>query len=151
MVNPNIWHHRMPYYAELISNKTGGVARDIWGFIDGTIRKTARPIYHQWTMYTRFKKWHGLKFQSIFVPDGYITCLFGPVPAKTHDSRLLRESELLQQLQQFMLPTPATTIYSLYGDLAYPQSVYLLGGFEMWKVDLMKHYTTYSCLQFELQ
>ena len=37
MVNPNIWHHRMPYYAELISNKTGGVARDIWGFIDGTI------------------------------------------------------------------------------------------------------------------
>ena len=28
-----------------------------------------------------------------------------------------------------MPPTPATTIYSLYGDLAYPQSVYLLGGF----------------------
>ena len=25
--------------------------------------------------------------------------------------------------------TPATTIYSLYRDLAYPQSVYLLGGF----------------------
>ena len=45
MVNPNIWHQRMPYYAELISNKTGGVARDIWGFIDGTICKTARPIY----------------------------------------------------------------------------------------------------------
>ena len=129
MVNPIIWHHRMPYYAELISNKTGGVARDIWGFIDGTIRKTARPIYHQRTVYTRFKKCHGLKFQSVFVPDGYIACLFGPVPAKTHDSRLLRESELLQQLQQFMPTTPATTIYSLYGDLAYPQSVYLLGGF----------------------
>ena len=29
-----------------------------------------------------------------------------------------------------MLPTPATTIYPLYGDLAYPQSVYLLGGFQ---------------------
>ena len=29
MVNPEIWHPRMPYYAELISNKTGGVARDI--------------------------------------------------------------------------------------------------------------------------
>ena len=129
MVNPNIWHHRMPYYAELISNKTGGVAREIWGFIDGTIRKTAQPIYHQWTMYTRFKKCHGLKFQSVFVLDGYIACLFGPVPAKTHDSRLLRESELLQQLQQFMPPTPATTIYSFYGDLAYPQSVYLPGSF----------------------
>ena len=66
MVNPNIWHHRMPYYAESISNKTGGVARDIWGFINGTIRKTARPIYHQRIVYTRFKKCHGLKFQSIF-------------------------------------------------------------------------------------
>ena len=129
MVNPNIWHHRMPYYAKLISNKTGGVASDIWGFIDGTIRKTARPIYHQQTVYTRFEKCHSLKFQSVFVPDGYIACLFSPVPSKTHDSRLLRESELLQQLQQFMMPTPATTIYSLYGDLAYPQSVYLLGGF----------------------
>ena len=129
MVNPNIWHHRMTYYAELVSNKTGGVARDIWGFINGTIRKTAKPIYLQWTVYIRFKNFHCLKFQSVFVPDGYIACLFGPVPAKTHDSTLLQESELLQQLPQFMPPTPATTIYSLYGDLVYPQSVYLLGGF----------------------
>ena len=82
MVNPEIWHPRMPYYAELISNKTGGVARDIWGFIDGTIRKTTRPIYHQQTVYTRFKKCHGLKFQSVFVPDGFIAFLFGPVPGK---------------------------------------------------------------------
>ena len=129
MVNPEIWHQRMPCYAELISNKTGGVARDIWGFINRSIRKTTRPIYHQWTVYTRFKKWHGLKFQSVFVPDGFIACLFGPVPAKTHDSRLLQESELLQQLQNIMPPTPATTIYSLYGDLAYPQTVYLVEGF----------------------
>ena len=66
MVNPNIWHHRMPYYAKLISNKTGGVATDIWGFIDGTISKTARPIYHQRTVYTRFKKCHGLKIPIRF-------------------------------------------------------------------------------------
>ena len=130
MVNLEIWHQRMPYYTELISNKTGGVARDIWGFIDGTFHKTARPIYHQWTVYTRFKKCHGLKFLSVFVPDGFIACLLGPVPAKTHDSRLLQESELLQQLQTIMPPTPATTIYSLYGDLAYPQTVYLVGGFQ---------------------
>ena len=80
-------------------------------------------------MYTRFKKCHVSKFQSVFVPDGFIACLFGPVPAKTHNSRLLRESELLQQLEHIMPPTHATTIYSLYGDLAYPQSVYLVGGF----------------------
>ena len=45
MENPEIWHQRMPYYAELISNKTRGVTRDIWGFIDGTIHKTTRPLY----------------------------------------------------------------------------------------------------------
>ena len=56
---------------------------------------SARPIYHQWTVYTRFKKCHGLKFQSVYVPDGFIACLFGPVPVKTHNSRLLQESELL--------------------------------------------------------
>ena len=75
------------------------------------------------------KKYHGLKFQSVFVPDGFIACLFGPVPAKTHNSRLLQESELLQQLQNIMPPIPATTIYSLYGDFAYPQTVYLVRGF----------------------
>ena len=89
MVNPNIWHHKMPNYAELIANKTRGVARDIWGFIDGTICKTSRPIYHQQNVYTKFKKCHGLKFQSVFVPYGYITCLFGHVPAKTYHSGLL--------------------------------------------------------------
>ena len=104
----------MSYYAKLISNKTGGVTRDICGFINGTIHKTTTPLYNQWTVYTRFKKFHGLKFQSVFVPDGFIPCLFGPVPAKTHDSRLLQESELLQQLQNIIPPTPATTIYSLY-------------------------------------
>ena len=45
--NPGIWHSRMPYFAELIQNKTDGVAENIWGFIDSTIRKTSRPLYHQ--------------------------------------------------------------------------------------------------------
>ena len=45
--NPSIWHSRMPYFADLIRNKTDGVAENIWGFIDGTIRKTSRPLYHQ--------------------------------------------------------------------------------------------------------
>ena len=66
----------------------------------------------------------------MLVPDGYIACLFGPVPAKTHDARLLHESNLIQQLCNVMPEDNSDgTIYSLYGDLAYPQSAYLLGGF----------------------
>ena len=67
--NPSIWHNHMPYLVELIQNKTNGVAANIWGFIDGTIHKTTRPIYHQRVVYTWFKKCHGLKFQSVLVPD----------------------------------------------------------------------------------
>ena len=127
--NPGIWHSRMPYFADLIRNKTDGVAENIWGFIDGTIRKTSRPLYHQRVVYTRFKKCHGLKFQSGMVPDGFIACLFGPVPAKTHDAKLLCESELLDQLEELMPPLGNSTIYTLYGALAYAQSMYLIGGF----------------------
>ena len=87
--NPSIWHNHMPYLVELIQNKTDGVAANIWGFINGTIHKTTRPIYHQRVVYTWFKKCHGLKFQSVLVPNRFIACLFGPVPAKTHDARLL--------------------------------------------------------------
>ena len=73
----------MPYFAELIK-KTVYVVDSLWGFIDDMIQKTAHPLYNQQTIYTRFKKCHGIKLQSVLVPDGYIACLFGPVPAKTH-------------------------------------------------------------------
>ena len=129
LTNPTIWHHRMPYYSQLISNKTRGIANNIWGFIDGTIRKTCRPIYHQRVVYTRFKKCHGLKFQSMLVPDGFIACLYGPVPAKTHDARLLRESQLVEQLQTVMPEDGTNQVFALYGDLAYAQNAYVLGGF----------------------
>ena len=66
----------------------------------------------------------------MLVPNGYIACLFGPVPAKTHDARLLHETNLIQQLHNVMPEDNSNgPIYSLYGDLAYPQSAYLLGGY----------------------
>ena len=119
----------MPYLVELIQNKTDGVAANIWGFIDGTIHKTTRPIYHERVVYTQFKKCHGLKFQSVLVPNRFIVCLFSPVPAKTHDARLLQESGLLDQLEELIPHDGDSTIYTLYGDLAFAQSIYLIGGF----------------------
>ena len=120
----------MPYYSELIKKKTGNVIDTLWGFIDGTIGKTARPLHNQRTVYTKFKKCHGIKFQSVLVPNGYIACLYGPVPAKTHDAELLCQSNLMEQLRSAMPDDNSNgPIYSLYGDLEYLQSSYLLGGF----------------------
>ena len=57
-----LWLHRMPYYAMLIQQKTEGLMNCTWGFIDGTIRRMARPLYHQQSIYTCFEKCHGIKF-----------------------------------------------------------------------------------------
>ena len=118
----------MPYFEELIQTKTDGVAENIWGFINGIIHKTSRPVYDQRVIYQWFKKCYGLKFQSVLILDGFIACLFGPGPAKTHDANLLRESGLLDQLEEIMPHDGDSTIYTLYGDLAYAQSMYLIGG-----------------------
>ena len=118
-----LWHHRMSYYAQLIEQKTNGLMDCVWGFIDGTIRKTARPIYHQRSVYTHFKKCHGVKFQSITVPDGFIAYLQGPWPAQTHDARMLRESQLMEELEDIMPANGAAAVTALYGDLAHAQSI----------------------------
>ena len=126
----SIWHQQMPYYSQLIKKKTGNAIDTLWGFIDGMIRKTARPLYNQRTVYMKFKKCHGIKFQSVLVPDGYIACLYGPMLVKTHDAKLLCQSNLMEQLCPAMPDDNSNgPIYSLYGDLVYPQSPYLLGGF----------------------
>ena len=126
-----LWHHQMPYYAQLVEQKTNGLMDCVWGFIDGPIRKTARPIYHQRSVYTRFKKYHGVKFQSFTVTDGFIAYLRGPWPAQTHDAQMLRELHLMEELEDIMPANGGAVVYTLYGDLAYAQSIYLLGGF--WK------------------
>ena len=52
------------------------------------------------------------------------------MPAKTHDARLLCESNLIQQLCSVLLEDNSNgPIDSLYGDLAYLQSAYLFGKF----------------------
>ena len=129
LTNPAIWHPHMPRYAALIENKCG-LFPNIWGFIDGTIRRTCRPIELQELMYTRYKKCHGIKFQSVVTPDGYIACLHGPYVARRHDARILRESGLLETLHRLM-PADGSNgpVFALFGDLAYPQSIYLFGGF----------------------
>jgi hypothetical protein len=69
-----IFHHQMQYdYADFILGKTNGLVANVWGFIDGTLQKTTRSSY------SGHKRSHGIKFQSVVVPDGLIALLFGPI------------------------------------------------------------------------
>ena len=129
--SPHIWKPKMEYYGEVIEEKCGGLFPHMWGFIDCTIRRTCVPIENQEAVYTRYKRCHGIKFQSIVTPDGYIACLHGAYTAKRHDARVLRESGLLEALQQLM-PVDDDgddPIYYLYGDLAYEHRHHLFSGY----------------------
>jgi hypothetical protein len=137
--DPIIFLHRMPRYADIINQKCGLVTT-VWGFIDGTLRQTCRPFYHQKVMYCGHKRAHGMKFQSEIAPDGIFACLFGAVNGNRHDSFMLNESQLMPRLRG-MMPAgiigdggldadPVDGVYSLYADPAYPQSAFIFGGFQ---------------------
>ena len=125
--DPSLFYDRFPLYTEKIAQKArvGGIR--IWGFIDGTLRKTCRPSRFQRLAYSGHKRCHGIKFQSVVTPDGLIALLFGPIPGNRHDSFMLSESKVLHQLRALM--PDGSPFWSLYGDPAYPQSSLLFGGF----------------------
>ena len=128
--NPAIFSNRWEFLAELVRNKSDGAVHGVWGFIDGTLRKTCRPSLFQRLAYSGHKRCHGIKFQSVTMPDGLIALMFGPIPGSRHDSFMLGESNLIQQLREVVpLDHRGIPAYQLYGDPAYPQSGVLFGGF----------------------
>jgi nuclease HARBI1 len=125
--DPSIFTSRFELYARLIHEKSGVPGIDVWGFIDGTLRKTCHPSHFQKLLYSGHKRCHGIKFQSVTTPDGLIALLFGPVNGNRHDSFMLRDSHLLPMLCD-LFPDGGKQ-YSLYGNTTYPQSELLFGGF----------------------
>lgn len=59
LLDPRIWHRNMAYYGSLVAPKCDFLFDNNWGFIDGTIRRTCRPIMYQHLLYTRYKRCHG--------------------------------------------------------------------------------------------
>ena len=120
-----IWKNHVEHLTHLVSVKTDGVVNNIFGFIDGTLRPHCRPTKFQKVAFSGHKRRHGMKFQSVVIPNGLIAALHGPESGSRHDSYLLGESKLHDQLEAMF---PAGN-YSLYGDPAYPQSAWIYGGY----------------------
>ncbi len=129
LTDVSIWHAKMLHYAAKVYAKCK-VLDCVWGFVDGTFRPICRPKMHQQQCYSGHKHAHGLKYQGVVTPDGFIACLHGPWPGCRHDATMLQESNMLEQLIELMPENEANgPVYSLYGDDAYPRSQHLLGGF----------------------
>ena len=107
----------------------------IFGFIDCSIDKVSRPMsgpagdyigaprrpgqYHiQRSIYTRYKKFHGIKVETVLLPNGIIT-LYGPVSARIHDvGGVLLLSNLDDFLWNIQTNMPFDPL-SAFGDSTY--------------------------------
>jgi nuclease HARBI1 len=125
--NPGIFAHCFPIYACLIHNKSNGAATNVWGFIDGTPRRSCQPGEEQRVYYSGHKRNHGIKFQAVVTPDGLVACSYCPVPGSCHDSHLVAQSNLIPLLREVIPPDQPN--YALYGDSAYAQCRVLIVGF----------------------
>ena len=104
----------------------------IFGFIDNTIAPTCRPAggpaddginarrldpLIQRAFYTGWKKLHGLKLQTIDLPNGMTFHAYGPISCRHSDAFSFRESGIQQKLHELQEDYPQK--YSIYGDSAY--------------------------------
>jgi nuclease HARBI1 len=90
-------------------------------------RLVVQPSQFQGLHYSGHKRSHGIKFQSVVTPDGLIAGLFGPVAGSCHDSFIVGENGLMNQLALSM--PPGSPLYVLYADSAYRQCRYMIGAY----------------------
>ena len=109
-------------------HEAGAPAMRCAGFIDGTFRPCSRPVRGQRQIYWGYKKLHGLKYQSVIGPNGLIIDLFGAIVGRRSDSYMLARSQLLARMAA--LCQAAGNPFYLYGDPAYPLSMYILRGYK---------------------
>jgi hypothetical protein len=106
------------------------------GFIDNTVNATCRPAGGPArsgpnaprndplirAFYNGWKKLHGLKWQTVDLPNGMNLHVYGPVSCRRHDLLNLRESGINEKLAT--LSGQLGVEYYVYGDSAYVTNVY---------------------------
>ena len=61
------------------TDSKGSPLPNCFGFIDGTVRPICRPEQNQRVVYNGHKRVHGLKYQSVVLPNGMVANMYGPV------------------------------------------------------------------------
>ena len=119
---------RMSGYAAAIRRSSGIQGLEIMGFIDCTVRGVRRPLYGQEAIYSGHKKTHGMKYQALGLPDGLLAAVAGPRSARRHDSRVLVESTLENEIRRLQADTGVE--YIAYADAAYTNNDVIMAGFD---------------------
>jgi hypothetical protein len=113
-------------YCQSVSTKCGNALLKCFGFIDGTVHQVCRPVKFQKSVWSGHKRVHGMKFQSVILPDGMFAQLYGPVEARRHDVILLKDSGLVELFEN----SPALAGYHLFGDMGYTNNSWILSPYK---------------------
>jgi hypothetical protein len=134
----DFWKQHLFYFAQCIRTKciSKGIifpnSFRVFGFIDNTMNATCRPgggpmrdgteaprndplIQRAW--YNGWKKLHGMKWQTVDLPNGMNFHVWGPISIRHPDIISLRESHINDLLQGLQLGEDVQ--YVIYGDSAY--------------------------------
>ena len=120
---PMLQPQKLQDYAAAVHQR-GAPLTNCFGFVDGTLRQVSRPKRDQRILYNGHKRVHGIKFQSVVIPNGMIANLSGPYEGRRHDSTILHDSNLLTELRRVAWANNGQPL-CLYGDPAYPLNVHL--------------------------
>lgn len=139
--NVDYWTTALPYFADKIrlkANSIGGYnfrsalepgGFRVFGFIDNTMFATCRPgggptsngdrndPLIQRSMYNGWKKIHGLKFQTVDLPNGMHYNVYGPVSVRHNDLYTLHHSNINNRIKEAQGDSQLQ--YVCYGDSAY--------------------------------
>ena len=77
--------------------------QNCFGSVDGTVLQIFRPKINQNIVYNGHKRAHGIKFQSLPLPNELIGNFSGPYVGKRDDSTMTHESGLLSIFQRSVL------------------------------------------------
>jgi hypothetical protein len=114
----------------------GGMS--LFGFLDDTSQSTCRvgggPAERgedairfnsllQMAFYSGYKKNHGVKFQSVELPNGMAIDFYGPLSIRHSDTELVTYSNLEEKLR--VLSDGSAKLYSVYGDGIFQCSEYI--------------------------
>lgn len=120
---------QLSIYSQAIHNLGGGSC--FWGFIDGTLNATCRPMMlDQEQLYSGHKRKHGYKYQAIVTPDGLVSSLMGPFIGRRGDWKMVEQSGLAEKLRAVNGGRRAAHALYLYGDPAYSTIYGVMGPYK---------------------
>jgi hypothetical protein len=137
---PGLTPARIASYAAAITACTPQVI-DVWGFVDGSSRRIARPVVNERHSYSGYKRGHLQNYQGVVTPDGLVVSCMGPFVGSKNDLNMLHESGLEALLDPLVHQQSRTLM--LYADLIYKGQRLVMVGYPAPRDEEEKAYNTF--------